>query len=83
MNFEFIIYFILGVPLTDPIRLKTRCNIESNFELKQELSSQFIYDYFFHQYSMNDFYRKFFIGAVCPLGLQSNGRNMNYYDKYQ
>jgi len=30
---------------------------------------------------MNDFYKKFFIGAVCPLGLECNGRNMNYYDK--
>ncbi|CAF0840172.1 unnamed protein product [Adineta steineri] len=69
-----------GVPLTDPIRLKTICNIDSNFALKPELSSQFIYDYFFKQYSMDDFYRKFFIGAVCPLGLECNGRNMNYYD---
>ncbi len=72
--------FILGVPLTDPIRLKTICNIESNFPKKPELSSQFIYDYFFTRYSIDDFYRKFFIGAVCPLGLESNGRNMNYYD---
>ncbi|CAF0783165.1 unnamed protein product [Rotaria sp. Silwood1] len=71
---------ITGVPLTDPIRLKTACNIDSNFPLKPELSSKFIYDYFFNQYSMNDFYKKFFIGAVCPLGLESNGRNMNYYD---
>ncbi|CAF0750539.1 unnamed protein product [Rotaria sordida] len=71
---------ITGVPLTDPIRLKTVCNIDSNFPLKPELSSQFIYDYFFNQYSMNDFYKKFFIGAVCPLGLECNGRNMNYYD---
>jgi hypothetical protein len=73
-------YFSLGVPLTDPIRLKTVCNIDTNFPLKPELSSQFIYDYFFSQYSMDDFYQKFFIGAVCPLGLESNGRNMNYYD---
>jgi hypothetical protein len=73
-------FISLGVPLTDPIRLKTVCNIDSNFPLKPELSSQFIYDYFFHQYSMDEFYRKFFIGAVCPLGLECNGRNMNYYD---
>ncbi|CAF2475991.1 unnamed protein product [Rotaria sp. Silwood2] len=73
-------FISLGVPLTDPIRLKTVCNIDSNFPLKPELSSKFIYDYFFNQYSMNDFYKKFFIGAVCPLGLECNGRNMNYYD---
>jgi hypothetical protein len=70
----------LGVPFTDPIRLKTVCNIDSNFPLKPELSSQFFYDYLFKQYSMEDFYRRFFIGAVCPLGLECNGRNMNYYD---
>lgn len=29
---------------------------------------------------MNEFYEKFFIGAVCPLGLENNGKNMNYYD---
>ena len=60
--------------------MKTVCHIESNFPPKPELSSQFIYDYFFDQYPMNEFYQKFFIGAVCPLGLESNGRNMNYYD---
>lgn len=60
--------------------MKTYCNIDSNFPLKSELSSQFIYDYFFQQYSLEDFYKKFFIGAVCPLGLEANGRNMNYYD---
>jgi hypothetical protein len=30
---------------------------------------------------VEEFYRKFFIGAICPLGLESNGKNMNYYDK--
>lgn len=70
----------LGVPLTDPVRLKMNCKIETNFPLKSELSSQFLYDHFFEHYPMEDFYRKFFIGAVCPLGLEQNGRNMNYYD---
>ncbi|UJR33577.1 hypothetical protein I4U23_021014 [Adineta vaga] len=71
---------LIGVPFTDPIRLKNVCGIDSNFPSKPELSAQFIYDYFFEQYSMKDFYQKFFIGAVCPLGLEYNGRNMNYYD---
>ena len=75
-----IILVYLGVPLTDPIRLKTDCDIDSDFPPKPELSSQFIYDYFFQQYPMKDFYEKFYIGAVCPLGLECNGRNMNYYD---
>jgi hypothetical protein len=70
----------LGVPFTDPIRLKTICQIDSSFPLKPELSSQFIYEHFLRQYSLDEFYRTFFIGAVCPLGLESNGRNMNYYD---
>ena len=70
----------LGIPFTDPGRLETICNIETNLAKKPELSSQFFYDYFFQHYPMEDFYRKYFIGAVCPLGLEQNGRNMNYYD---
>lgn len=30
---------------------------------------------------MKEFYERFFIGAVCPLGLERCGRNMNYYDE--
>ena len=75
-----MVFYLIGVPLTDPIRLKTVCQIESDFALKPELSSQFIYDYFFSKYSMKEFYERFFIGAVCPLGLERRGRNMNYYD---
>lgn len=60
--------------------MKTICQIESNFPTKSELSAQFIYDFFLKRYSIDEFYRNFFIGAVCPLGLESNGRNMNYYD---
>jgi len=35
---------VTGVPFTDPIRLKSECNIESNWPLRQELSSLFVYD---------------------------------------
>ena len=76
----FPFYLDLGVPFTDPIRLKTFCQIESNFPEKPELSAQFIYDYFLENYSLEKFNQEFFIGAVCPLGLESKGRNMNYYD---
>jgi hypothetical protein len=26
------------------------------------------------------FYKRFFIGSVCPLGFVKNGKNINYYD---
>ena len=26
------------------------------------------------------FYRKFFVGSVCPLGFVQHGKNLNYYD---
>lgn len=70
----------VGVPFTDPIRLKTVFQIDANFPMKPELSAQFIHDHFLEKYSHEEFYRHFFIGSVCPLGLESNGRNMNYYD---
>lgn len=71
---------ITGVPFTDPIKLETQCGIKNDLEKKAELSADFIYLMIAAYGSVDAFYGKFYIGAVCPLGLTANGKNLNYYD---
>jgi hypothetical protein len=74
---------VTGVPFTDPIRLKSECEIEGNWPLKQELSSLFVYDVINTYGGPEKFYAKFYITAVSPLGFTKNGKNLNYYDDKQ
>lgn len=71
---------ITGVPFTDPIRLQSELNIENDWQKKQELSSVFIYEMIKAFGGPPNFYSKFYITAVSPLGLVKNGKNINYYD---
>ncbi len=71
---------ITGVPFTDPIRLEKACGIPNKGEKKRELSSVFIYELIDAYGGPELFYSRFYIGAVCPLGLLKDGRNLNYYD---
>ena len=71
---------ITGVSFTDPIRLKNDCGIDHPFDMKPELSSDFVYRVI-HQYgSVDSFYKRFFITSICPLGFVKQGKNYNYYD---
>jgi len=69
-----------GVPFTDPIRLTEVCGIANNFADKPELSSRFIYKMIDAFGPVSDFFRKFYITSVSPLGFTRNGKNLNYYD---
>jgi hypothetical protein len=71
---------VTGIPFTDPIRLKENCGINHSWPLKQELSSVFIYEMINEFGTVKDFYGKFFVTAVSPLGFIQNKRNLNYYD---
>jgi len=71
---------VTGVPFTDPIRLEEACGIDNPFPKKPELSSLFVYDFIQAYGSVADFYRKFFITSLCPLGFTKDGKNYNYYD---
>jgi hypothetical protein len=71
---------ITGIPFTDPIRLTEDCGIENRFEKKGELSAQFIYMLIDVMGGPELFYKRYFIGAVSPLGFTKNGKNFNYYD---
>ncbi len=71
---------VTGIPFTDPIQLEKTCDIPNSFAKKPELSSQFVYRLIQHMGGPTSFYKRFYIGAVSPLGFIKNGKNFNYYD---
>lgn len=70
---------ITGIPFTDPIRLES-IGITNSFPKRQELSSVFIYDMISHQGGPEEFFSKYYIASLSPLGFVKNGKNFNYYD---
>ncbi len=71
---------VTGIPFTDPIRLASACGIANDFQKKQELSSVFIYDMIDAFGGLAEFYNKFYISSIVPLGFIKDGKNLNYYD---
>lgn len=71
---------ITGIPFTDPVRLTQNCQIEHGFDLKPELSSDFVYRLIDAMGGPLHFYSHYYIGAVSPLGFVKDGKNYNYYD---
>jgi hypothetical protein len=71
---------ITGVTFTDPVALADECGIPNDLPRKRELSSIFVYLIVNHLGGPDDFYRRFFLAAVCPLGFTRRGINLNYYD---
>ena len=76
---------VTGIPFTDPKRLIEICALEFHGELKHEPSSVFVYEVIDAFGGATDFYRKFYINSVCPLGFTAIGPkgkvvNCNYYD---
>lgn len=71
---------ITGIPFTDPLKLEVQCGIKNDFEKRTELSADFIYRMITAYGGVDSFYGRFYIGAVCPLGLTLNKKNLNYYD---
>ena len=72
---------ITGVTFTDPVALADKCGIENNLPRKREISSIFIHQVIERCGGMRDFYGRFFLTAVSPLGFTRHGKNLNYYDE--
>ncbi len=70
---------VTGVPFTDPIRLE-QLGIENSFSKRQELSSVFMYSMMDQCGGVEQFYSKFYIASLSPLGFVRHGKNYNYYD---
>lgn len=75
---------VTGIPFTDSKRLSEKCGLTIPGLKTFETSSVFIYEMIDAFGGVEMFYRKFFIGAVSPLGLISTTKgksiNYNYYD---
>ena len=71
---------VTGIAFTDPIVLEEYCGIKNSLIKKPELSSRFVYSFINEFGGVTKFYSKFFMGAVYPLALLSDGKNYNYYD---
>ena len=71
---------ITGITFTDPVALADFCGVANDLQRKRELSSIFIYDFIQRYGGAGEFYRRFFLTAMCPLGFTRGGLNLNYYD---
>ena len=71
---------ITGVTFADPVALADECGIPNDLQKKRELSSIFIFSVINHLGGPAEFYRRFFVSAICPLGFTRGGVNLNYYD---
>ena len=74
-----------GIPFTDTRRLNEKCGISFTDFRTHEPSSEFVYEMIDGFGGVREFYNKFLVSAVCPLGFTkvgSKGRpvNYNYYD---
>lgn len=74
---------ITGVPFTDPVKLADNCGIPNALPPRTELSAGFIYDMIEAYGGPAQFYSRYFISALSPLGFVKNGLNLNYYDDKQ
>lgn len=71
---------ITGITFTDPVALADFCGIPNALPRRREVSSEFIYRMIEAFGPIEDFYSRFFVSAVCPLGFTAHGKNLNYYD---
>ncbi len=71
---------LTGISFTDPVNLADKCGIPNNLPKKHELSSQFIYQVIADYGEVGEFYKRFYVTAVSPLGFVKAGKNLNYYD---
>ena len=71
---------VTGVTFTDPVALADECGIPTHLPRKRELSSIYVYDVIGRMGGPGQFYERFFLSAVCPLGFTRRGVNLNYYD---
>jgi hypothetical protein len=76
---------VTGIPFTDSQRLSEKCGLSIPGLKTFETSSVFVYEMIEAFGGVEQFYNKFFISAVCPLGftlVNNKGKsiNCNYYD---
>jgi hypothetical protein len=71
---------LTGISFTDPVNLEIACGITNPIEKRPELSSTFVFKVIEQYGGADDFFHRFFLTAICPLGFIKEGKNYNYYD---
>jgi hypothetical protein len=75
---------ITGVPFTDTKRLKSELGIAFQGKESHEPSSVFVYEVIHAFGGPEEFYSRFYINSLCPLGFVAEKKckevNYNYYD---
>ncbi len=74
-----------GIPFTDTKRLNENCGIPFSEFRTHEPSSAFIYEMIAAFGGVKEFYSRYLLSAICPLGFTKEGKtakpvNFNYYD---
>jgi len=74
-----------GIPFTDTKRLNENCGIPFTGFRTHEPSSVFVYEMIEAFGGVKEFYSRYFLSAICPLGFTKEGKNgkqvnFNYYD---
>jgi len=72
---------LTGIPFTDPKRLIEKCGLSYDGVPAHEPSSVFIYNMIDAYGGAENFYRKFYINSICPLGFTKetdSGKEVNY-----
>lgn len=72
---------VTGIPFTDTKRLSEQCYISYPGRETHEPSSVFVYEMINAYGGVEEFYKKFYINSVCPLGFTAtgaNGKEINY-----
>src|ERR1700744_6170515 len=75
---------LTGIPFTDPKRLAAECGIPYEGKVTHEPSSVYVYEMINAYGGPEAFYKKLYIGSVCPLGFttvdaNAKEKNYNYY----
>jgi hypothetical protein len=70
---------ITGIPFTDPVKLEA-LEIANDFQKKNELSADFIYQMIDAFGGAKKFYQQFYFTSISPLGFTKDDKNLNYYD---
>jgi hypothetical protein len=76
---------LTGIPFTDPKRLLANCHIPYDGAVAHEPSSAYVYEVIKEYGGEEQFYHRFYINSICPLGFTYAGKNgkelnYNYYD---
>ena len=69
-----------GIPFTDPVSMERQLGLPNSFPKRRELSAEFVEALIDRLGGPGEFYGRFFITAVSPVGFTKDGRNYNYYD---